>query len=74
MKGEFLYKGKTKLHIKITQHDDAYFNVFKESTERQKISFLKRNCRNFNLLNYRRRSIFQVYIILTKEVHLKQIL
>ena len=35
MKGEFLYKGKTKLHIKITQHDDAYFNVLIQRKHRK---------------------------------------
>ena len=41
---------RIKLHIKITYHDDAYFNVLiQESTERRKTSFLKETVENADL-------------------------
>ena len=63
IKGEFLYKVRTKLHNKITckiaYHDNTYFNVliqsiwFKtkntESIERRKISFPKETVENADL-------------------------
>ena len=54
--GEFLYKVKTKLQNKITQHDNTYFNAliqnisFKtKSTRRQKTSFPKETVENVDL-------------------------
>ena len=46
IKREFLYKVRTKLHIKITQHDDVYFNVLIQRKHRKtKNQFSKRNFR-----------------------------
>ena len=50
IKGEFLYKVRTKLHIKIAQHDDANFNVFIQRKHRKKkSSFLKQTVENADL-------------------------
>ena len=35
IKGEFLIKVRTKLHIKITQYDEAYFNVLIQRKHRK---------------------------------------
>ena len=47
----FLYKVRTKLRIKITQHDDTYFNVLIQRKHRKtkKTSFLKKTVKNADL-------------------------
>ena len=47
----FLYKVRTKLHIKITQYDDTYFNVLIQRKHRKtkKTSFLKKTVKNADL-------------------------
>ena len=59
IKGEFLYKVRTKLRRTLTKHDNIYFNVlvqntwFKtkntERTERRKTSFPKETVENADL-------------------------
>ena len=46
-----LYKVITKLHSKITKHDDAYFNVLIQRKHRKtkKTSFLKKPVENADL-------------------------
>ena len=53
IKGEFLYKIRTKLHIKITQHDGACFSVLTQSINKaqkdKKNSLTKENVKKADL-------------------------